>query len=100
MLENPNEKDVGKVITSEKQMMFAMQVVYGLVRLLELTQITQSDQEYLSSRGFVHRDVAARNIMLDNQERCKIGDFGLARSVGDEHENYHSAVIIYGSTLE
>lgn len=31
MLENPDETDVGKVITSEKQLMFAIQAAYGLV---------------------------------------------------------------------
>ncbi|KAF8360365.1 hypothetical protein PRIPAC_87288 [Pristionchus pacificus] len=76
MLENRDETDVGKVITVEKQLIFAIQIAYGL--------------EYLSSRGFVHRDIAARNIMLDSQESCKIGDFGLARELGDDSENYQA----------
>ncbi|GMR51884.1 hypothetical protein PMAYCL1PPCAC_22079, partial [Pristionchus mayeri] len=45
---------------------------------------------YISSRGFIHRDIAARNIMVDHDETCKIGDFGLTRSVGKEEDNYHS----------
>ncbi|GMR39698.1 hypothetical protein PMAYCL1PPCAC_09893, partial [Pristionchus mayeri] len=48
------------------------------------------NQEFLTSRGFIHRDIAARNIMVDQQERCKVGDFGLSRAVGLDHENYHS----------
>lgn len=49
-------------------------------------------QEFLSSQGFIHRDLAARNVMVDHQESCKIGDFGLARSIGVENENYQAQV--------
>ncbi|GMR55195.1 hypothetical protein PMAYCL1PPCAC_25390, partial [Pristionchus mayeri] len=38
----------------------------------------------LSSRGIIHRDIAARNIMVDHLQACKIGDFGLCRAI---HEN-------------
>ncbi|GMT26687.1 hypothetical protein PFISCL1PPCAC_17984, partial [Pristionchus fissidentatus] len=68
--------DTAKVVTQRDQLMFAMQIAYGL--------------EYLSSRGYVHRDIAARNIMVDQHETCKIGDFGLCREMGKETENYHS----------
>ncbi|XP_055307025.1 tyrosine kinase receptor Cad96Ca-like [Sitodiplosis mosellana] len=39
---------------------------------------------YITSRGFVHNDIAARNIMLDdgpNGPIAKVGDFGLTRRV-------------------
>ncbi|GMS98830.1 hypothetical protein PENTCL1PPCAC_21005, partial [Pristionchus entomophagus] len=80
MLEFSQDVDNEKVITIKKQIMFAIQISYGL--------------EYLSSRGFIHRDVAARNIMLDQQETCKIGDFGLCRAVGKDEENYHSQMVL------
>ncbi|GMS99315.1 hypothetical protein PENTCL1PPCAC_21490, partial [Pristionchus entomophagus] len=70
--------DTTKIVTQRKQLMFAMQIAYGL--------------EYLSSRGFVHRDIAARNILVDHNETCKIGDFGLCRVMGRESEHYHSRV--------
>ncbi|KAI6231221.1 Protein kinase domain-containing protein [Aphelenchoides besseyi] len=35
--------------------------------------------EYLTSIGCIHRDVAARNVLLDESNICKIGDFGLCR---------------------
>ncbi|VIO88118.1 Tyrosine-protein kinase F09A5.2 in chromosome X, putative [Brugia malayi] len=35
--------------------------------------------EYLSSIGCVHRDVAARNILVNATNICKIADFGLCR---------------------
>ncbi|KAL3989332.1 Protein tyrosine kinase family protein [Acanthocheilonema viteae] len=35
--------------------------------------------EYLSSIGYVHRDVAARNVLVKATNICKIADFGLCR---------------------
>eukprot|EP00042_Codosiga_hollandica_P042409 m.388396 g.388396 ORF g.388396 m.388396 type:complete len:1432 (-) comp56325_c0_seq8:1983-6278(-) len=38
---------------------------------------------YLAWRGFVHRDIAARNIMLTAECRAKIADFGLSQELVD-----------------
>ncbi|KAE9552494.1 hypothetical protein FO519_004307 [Halicephalobus sp. NKZ332] len=35
--------------------------------------------EYVNSIGCIHRDVAARNVLVDADYSCKIGDFGLCR---------------------
>jgi serine/threonine protein kinase len=32
-------------------------------------------------KGFVHRDIAARNVLLDSKNRIKIADFGLTRKI-------------------
>ena len=36
-------------------------------------------QEYLSSLGVLHRDLACRNILVDERKLLKISDFGLSR---------------------
>lgn len=49
-------------------------------------------QEYLSSKGFVHRDVAARNVLVHGKTACKIGDFGLCRNLYSDSSLYKSKV--------
>lgn len=38
---------------------------------------------YLESKKFVHRDIAARNILVVNHECIKLADFGLSREVDE-----------------
>lgn len=49
---------------------FAQQIAEGLA--------------YLARRGVVHRDVAARNVLLTNQMICKLCDFGFSRAMLEE----------------
>ncbi|GMT26857.1 hypothetical protein PFISCL1PPCAC_18154, partial [Pristionchus fissidentatus] len=81
MLELPKDVDYHnldrtQIVTQEQQLQFSVQIAYGL--------------EYLSGRGYVHRDIAARNILVDDNYSVKIGDFGLCRKVHEEQELYLS----------
>ena len=42
---------------------------------------------YLESKKFVHRDIAARNVLVSSEESVKLADFGLSRWV--EEQSYY-----------
>ncbi|PAV84913.1 hypothetical protein WR25_21772 [Diploscapter pachys] len=68
--------DPDMIVTLKQLLMFAVQVSYGL--------------EYLSQKGYIHRDVAARNVLVHEKNACKIGDFGLCRYIYSESPHYKS----------
>ncbi|KAM9333231.1 melanoma receptor tyrosine-protein kinase-like isoform 2-T2 [Pholidichthys leucotaenia] len=45
---------------------------------------------YLEERHLVHRDLAARNVLLKNPNHVKITDFGLAKLLTADEEEYHA----------
>lgn len=44
--------------------------------------------EYLSSKRYIHRDLATRNILVESELRVKIGDFGLTKVLPQDKEYY------------
>ena len=58
---------------------------------------------YLSDKGYVHRDIATRNCLVDADLTVKISDFGLARSVHTGafyHGTDHDAIAVRWMPLE
>ena len=55
-----------------------------------LTYVAQTLQglQYIAARRIVHRDVAARNVLLDATMTCKISDFGMATVLPDDSKEY------------
>lgn len=52
--------------------------------LLLYSQQLSSAISYLHSCKFVHRDIAARNVLVSTARSVKLSDFGLSRCVQDE----------------
>ena len=61
----------------------------GVKERLQLAGDCAEGLAYLTLHNFIHRDVAARNILLSSERRCKIADFGMSREVIDSNY-YHS----------
>lgn len=50
--------------------------------------VCRQGMEYLSSRRYIHRDLATRNILVESELRVKIGDFGLTKILPQDKEYY------------
>ena len=48
-------------------------------RKISILLDTARGLEYLHSRAIIHRDLTAKNVLLDSQSRAKIADFGNSR---------------------
>lgn len=57
----------------------------GLIR--HLTVQVLRGLSYLHSRGILHRDMKADNLLLDQDGVCKISDFGISRRSKDVYSN-------------
>ncbi|HVN53485.1 MAG TPA: protein kinase, partial [Anaerolineaceae bacterium] len=57
-----------------------------------LTQICDA-VHYAHKRGLIHRDIKPANIMLDEQDRAILMDFGIARIVGGQIHTAAGAVV-------
>lgn len=61
MLRTAREKNVD--LSFIEQLKFAVQIATGM--------------DYLTTQGFIHMDLAARNCLLSSENLVKIADFGL-----------------------
>jgi serine/threonine protein kinase len=57
---------------------------------IKLAHDTAQGLKYLAARNIVHRDIAARNILLNSEMRGKIADFGMSRESAADSAYYTS----------
>nr|XP_033781534.1 tyrosine-protein kinase JAK2 isoform X2 [Geotrypetes seraphini] len=57
-------------------------------KLLQYSSQICKGMEYLTFKRYIHRDLATRNILVENENRVKIGDFGLTKVLPQDKEYY------------
>ena len=60
--------------------------------LLNCTREVVCGMEYLSSKHFVHRDLAVRNVLVGQDMVCRIGDFGMSKRIHEDKDYYRVKV--------
>jgi len=56
-----------------------------LRRVLDIVAETADALDYAHAQGVVHRDIKPANIMILNDGRIKVMDFGIAKAVSSSH---------------
>ncbi|CAF1242738.1 unnamed protein product [Adineta steineri] len=64
---------------------------FDLITLLLYCEQLSSALAYLESKKFVHRDIAARNVLVSNHESVKLADFGLSRQLTLDNSYYKAS---------
>uniref|UniRef100_A0A8C4XEK7 Tyrosine-protein kinase n=1 Tax=Erpetoichthys calabaricus TaxID=27687 RepID=A0A8C4XEK7_ERPCA len=57
-------------------------------KLLHYASQICKGMEYLTLKRYIHRDLATRNILVESENRVKIGDFGLTKVLPQDKEYY------------
>lgn len=66
-------------------------------RIIEVLRSLLSALEYAHTRGIVHRDVKAENVLFDNADRPLLTDFGIALSRNPDSNRITTAGLALGS---
>ncbi|KAH7701717.1 Serine/threonine-protein kinase PAK 1, partial [Aphelenchoides avenae] len=59
---------------------------FGESEIRRILHDVTSALDYLHSRGIVHRDVKANNVLVNSENVVKLGDFGLSKNFGPNYQ--------------
>ncbi|XP_051908086.1 ephrin type-A receptor 7 isoform X2 [Hippocampus zosterae] len=63
---------------------------FTIIQLVGMLRGIASGMRYLADMGYVHRNLAARNVLVNSNLVCKVSDFGLSRTINDDPEAVYS----------
>ncbi|XP_031180203.1 ephrin type-A receptor 6-like isoform X2 [Sander lucioperca] len=97
--DNPNIIRLEGVVTRSRPVMIVVEYMengaldsflrardgqFTVLQLVGMLRGIAVGMTYLSDMGYIHRDIAARNILVDENLVCKVSDFGMSRVLEDD----------------
>ncbi|XP_032381246.1 ephrin type-A receptor 6 isoform X2 [Etheostoma spectabile] len=113
--DNPNIIRLEGVVTKSRPVMIVVEYMengaldsflrthegqFTVLQLVGMLRGIAVAMTYLSDMGYIHRDIAARNILVDENLVCKVSDFGMSRVLeDDEPEAAYTATVSVDLTV-
>ncbi|XP_039651091.1 ephrin type-A receptor 6-like isoform X3 [Perca fluviatilis] len=113
--DNPNIIRLEGVVTRSRPVMIVVEYMengaldsflrardgqFTVLQLVGMLRGIAVGMTYLSDMGYIHRDIAARNILVDENLVCKVSDFGMSRVLeDDEPEAAYNATVSVDLTV-
>ncbi|XP_045574738.1 ephrin type-B receptor 5 isoform X2 [Salmo salar] len=72
---------------------------FSVLQLVGMVRGVGAGMRYLSERNFVHRDLSARNVLVNSNLVCKVSDFGLSRLMRSLDHNMPTYTASLGSKI-
>ncbi|XP_061756371.1 ephrin type-A receptor 7 isoform X4 [Nerophis ophidion] len=63
---------------------------FTIIQLVGMLRGIAAGMRYLVDMGYVHQDLAARNVLVNSNLVCKVSDFGVSRLLNEDPETVYS----------